>query len=107
MAKYTEKEQDDPRYIGADDESPTGKRAYAAYKKAQRADDFDMVDTAPASKAGRKAARESVAKERDQVRTMSRVDVMGNPYKKGGAVKSASSRADGIAQRGKTRGKMR
>ena len=28
-------------------------------------------------------------------------------YKKGGAVKSASSRADGIAQRGKTRGMMR
>lgn len=28
-------------------------------------------------------------------------------YKKGGAVKSASSRADGIAQRGKTRGKMK
>lgn len=27
-------------------------------------------------------------------------------YKKGGAVKSASSRADGIAQRGKTRGKI-
>jgi hypothetical protein len=26
--------------------------------------------------------------------------------KKGGAVKSASSRADGVAQRGKTRGKM-
>ena len=28
-------------------------------------------------------------------------------YKKGGKVKSASSRADGIAQRGKTKGKMR
>jgi hypothetical protein len=28
-------------------------------------------------------------------------------YKKGGAVKSASKRADGIAQRGKTRGMMR
>lgn len=27
-------------------------------------------------------------------------------FKKGGKVKSASSRADGIAQRGKTRGKM-
>ena len=27
-------------------------------------------------------------------------------YKKGGAVKSASSRADGIAQRGKTKGRM-
>jgi hypothetical protein len=30
----------------------------------------------------------------------------GEGYKKGGKVKSASSRADGIAQRGKTRGKM-
>lgn len=28
-------------------------------------------------------------------------------YKKGGTVRSASARADGIAQRGKTRGKMR
>lgn len=28
-------------------------------------------------------------------------------FKKGGKVKSASSRADGIAQRGKTRGRMR
>jgi hypothetical protein len=28
------------------------------------------------------------------------------PYKKGGSVGSASKRADGIAQRGKTRGKM-
>jgi hypothetical protein len=27
-------------------------------------------------------------------------------YKKGGSVPSASKRADGIAQRGKTRGKM-
>jgi hypothetical protein len=31
---------------------------------------------------------------------------MGDSYKKGGAVKSASKRADGIAQRGKTRGMM-
>ena len=35
-----------------------------------------------------------------------RVDEMGNTYKKGGAVGSASKRADGIVQRGKTRGKM-
>jgi hypothetical protein len=34
-------------------------------------------------------------------------EAMGSSYKKGGAVRSsASSRADGIAQRGKTRGKM-
>jgi hypothetical protein len=30
----------------------------------------------------------------------------GVPMKKGGSVSSASSRADGCAQRGKTRGKM-
>ena len=35
----------------------------------------------------------------------SRVNAMGDTYKKGGSV-SASSRADGIAQRGKTRGKV-
>lgn len=33
------------------------------------------------------------------------MDSMGS-YKKGGKVRSASSRADGIAQRGKTRGKI-
>jgi len=31
---------------------------------------------------------------------------MRDDYKKGGKISSASSRADGIAQRGKTRGKM-
>ena len=40
----------------------------------------------------------------DDEQMKARKDVKG--YKKGGAVKSASSRADGIAQRGKTRGKM-
>jgi hypothetical protein len=34
---------------------------------------------------------------------MPRVDEMGNAYKKGGSVSSASKRADGIAIRGKTR----
>jgi hypothetical protein len=31
---------------------------------------------------------------------------LGSSYKKGGSVSSASKRADGIAQKGKTRGKM-
>jgi hypothetical protein len=44
----------------------------------------------------RKAMREAAAQERREARGM----------KKGGSVKSASSRADGIAQRGKTRGKV-
>jgi hypothetical protein len=47
-----------------------------------------------------KAERKAAAADR-----ASRVNVMGDTYKKGGSV-SASSRADGIAQRGKTRGKM-
>ena len=39
------------------------------------------------------------------VENMGKVDAMGNPtgMKKGGSVKSASARADGIAIRGKTR----
>jgi hypothetical protein len=36
-----------------------------------------------------------------------RIDEGGKPYRSGGSVSSASSRADGIAQRGKTRGRMR
>jgi len=36
-----------------------------------------------------------------------RIDLGEAPYKKGGAVRTASSRADGIAQRGKTKGKIR
>ena len=40
----------------------------------------------------------------DDEQMKARMDVKG--YKKGGSVKSASSRADGIAQRGKTRGKI-
>ena len=35
-----------------------------------------------------------------------RMDQMGNAYKKGGKVSSASSRADGCAVKGKTKGTM-
>ena len=45
----------------------------------------------------RKAMREAAAEERREARGM----------KKGGKVKSASSRADGCAMRGKTRGMMK
>lgn len=45
---------------------------------------------------GRKAAREAAAEERREARGM----------KKGGKVSSASSRADGCCQRGKTKGRM-
>ena len=35
-----------------------------------------------------------------------RMDAMGNAYKKGGSVSSASKRADGCAIRGKTKGRF-
>ena len=54
-----------------------------------------------------KKANEEDRKERGQqaVKGMEegRMDQMGNTYKKGGKVKSASARADGCAIRGKTR----
>ena len=40
----------------------------------------------------------------DDAKMKARMDVKG--YKKGGSVSSASSRADGCAQRGKTKGRM-
>ena len=49
------------------------------------------------AKAERKAAAADSA---------SRVNVMGDAYKKGGKVSSASSRADGCAVKGKTKGRM-
>jgi hypothetical protein len=52
----------------------------------------EALDSSKAKRAGREAA----AEERREARGM----------KKGGAVKSASARADGVAQRGKTRGRM-
>lgn len=48
------------------------------------------------SPAAKKAGREYAAEERREARGK----------KKGGVVKSASTRADGIAQRGKTKGRM-
>jgi hypothetical protein len=52
-----------------------------------------------AANAGMKAAAQDLKRER--------VRAEAGRYKKGGKVKSASSRADGIAQRGKTRGMMK
>lgn len=43
---------------------------------------------------------------RESLRKKTGPDAAISGYKKGGKVKSASSRADGIAQRGKTRGKI-
>ena len=52
----------------------------------------------------RKQKRAEAGKNFKENMESGRVDEMGNAYKKGGSV---SSRADGIAQRGKTKGRMR
>ena len=57
----------------------------------------DMSDVSPEDVAEAKA-RAKATKAYDKART--------TPYAKGGNVSSASKRADGIAQRGKTRGTM-
>lgn len=51
-----------------------------------------------------KIRAEAEAREAAMSNRASRMNEMGDSYKKGGAVKSASKRADGIASKGKTRG---
>ena len=53
-----------------------------------------------------KARAESEAREESMSNRASRMNEMGDSYKNGGKVGSASSRADGIAMRGKTKGTM-
>ena len=71
-------------------------------------EEFDKIE----SQAGLKDLDDKLKKERNEPRppprermnkALSELDGM----KKGGAVRSASARADGIAKRGKTRGTMR
>ena len=57
--------------------------------------------------AKRKSTPERDEKMRRVKERFDTVDPSEEPYKKGGKVGSASKRADGIAQRGKTRGLMR
>jgi len=60
----------------------------------------------PASIA-RQAQKDAAEEERQKtIAALSQYTKPTQPMKEGGKVSSASSRADGIAQRGKTRGKM-
>lgn len=76
-------------------------------------DDQDMGNVSPADVAeAKKRTKEQAAYDAENQTLPSkssdaRALVRGQRgYAKGGSVSSASSRADGIAQRGKTRGKM-
>ena len=83
--------QDSKNYWGKEDYSPAGRKAMRAGDKASKTDDY--VPTSPSalgnamvSKARIKAAKNAIAEDRDQVKTMSNVDAMGNAMKKGGRV---------------------
>ena len=79
-----------------------------AAKKAQALADYeDVRDTSTLRLFEDKAAsKEAGARANAKLNPARRMSVE-QKYKKGGKVSSASKRADGIAQRGKTRGKMR
>lgn len=59
-----------------------------------------------ADKKSAKESREASGKAAVKGMSEGRIDAMGNAYKKGGKVSSASKRADGCAVKGKTRGKI-
>ena len=94
-----------PDYFGYEDYTPSGRAALAAYNKAaEGAKDMKPRKKAPpyspsAAKKAQAAQRETAA----EIKRETRGTVPEGRYAKGG---SASSRADGCAKRGKTRGKM-
>lgn len=71
-------------------------REEAAKSKLHKPGHLEELDSAKAKKAGREAAAEERREAARGERSM----------KKGGVVKSASARADGCCQRGKTKGRM-
>lgn len=96
-----------PDYFGYEDYTPSGRAALQAYNKAEEgATDMQKRRYSPpfspsAARKAQSAQRESAA----QIKRETRGKVPEGMYAKGGTV-SASRRADGCAQRGKTRGKM-
>jgi len=115
MAEKSERQkieeyQEEPTYWGKEDPSPLGRKAVRAAEQAikgsrtatlPRRNDRLRDSDLPAVN----AARRVIDQDKAQREPHEKMNPAGDTYKKGGAV-SASKRADGIAQRGKTRGKM-
>jgi hypothetical protein len=103
------------KYMTPEDvaEEKASKKAEKAYNKAMPKADTTFGELADYQQRGRLGftraevdkIKANAAESADRVDQASRTNAMGDTYKKGGKV-SASSRADGCAQRGKTRGKM-
>lgn len=99
--------------MGNENMTPEDVREMKMRRRAGQAYDRALTNTeaapvaapAPAASAPvRAAAVQEAIQEMQDAKARKKIAGMG--YAKGGAVGSASRRADGIAQRGKTRGKM-
>jgi hypothetical protein len=96
-----------PYYMGYEDDSVSGSAAIQEYNKGATGKE-DLIQTDGSIPYEPAAAKRAQAKQREVMSEQQRETKNTVPKErlaKGGAV-SASRRADGIAQRGKTRGKM-
>jgi len=97
-----------PDYSGYEDYTPSGRAALKEYNKAsQNAQDMTKREGGPPYSPS--AAKKAQAKQREvaaEIKRETRGTVTEGKYAKGGSVSSASKRADGCAQRGKTKGRM-
>lgn len=112
LTKEMEDYQDRPDYVAYEDYTPVGQKARKAVEKAYRETKEGKYDLSkggednPRLRAVRKAAQDVVAKDREQRKPFENANPMGDTFKSGGKVSSASKRADGCAVKGKTRGRM-
>lgn len=89
-----------PDYYGYEDYSPEGRRAITAHNEQITASGKE--DWSPENRKKALDAAQSIVRNK-----LPALDAETSGYKKGGKItSSASKRADGIAKRGKTRGKM-
>ena len=73
-------------------------------RQSREAESTDNVPESLANKVKQKAEDVRVTKQEQKAPTTA--TTMGKPFKRGGKVSSASGRADGCAQRGKTKGRI-
>lgn len=113
--KTLEDYRDSPGYWGGEDYGPSGRAARAAYseeeeKALKRGEKYVKPYGSPpyipsAAKKAQAAQREAAAEMYRETRGKAGGPKSGN-FAKGGKVSSASRRADGIATKGKTKGRM-
>ena len=112
LTKEMEYYQDRPDYTAFEDLTPVGIKANEARKKAYNETKEGSYDLSkdepnnPRATAVKKAAKDVIAKDREQRKSFEKTNPAGDTYKAGGKVSSASKRADGIAVKGKTKGRI-